>query len=73
MWKIVCIQYNAILDLSVWLRAGSIPEDINRFLSHTGNHVLVLVLNLPLNLYNDLYSRLQDLAGHDIYGGLKIV
>ena len=32
-------QFNAIHDLSVWLRTDSNPPDSNRFQSHTGKYI----------------------------------
>ncbi len=34
-----CQKFNAIHDLSVWLRTGSNPPVSNRFLSHTGKYI----------------------------------
>ena len=30
-----CLSYDAIHELSAWIRTGSNPADINRFPSHT--------------------------------------
>ena len=32
----ISLQYNAVHDLSLWLKTGSNQADINRFRGHTG-------------------------------------
>ena len=35
-----CLFYDTIHDISVWMRTGSNPADINRFRSDTGNRFI---------------------------------
>ena len=41
-----CLEYYKIHDISVWLRTGFNPADINWFRSHTGKGFLVVNINI---------------------------
>ena len=41
-----CLKYNAMQDLSVWLRSDFNLPDIERFRNHTGKNILVLITNI---------------------------
>ena len=51
----------SIHDFSVWLRTGSYPVDINRFQSHTGRKLTILLSNI---IKQALYNQFREWHGN---------
>ena len=51
------LQYDTMLDFSVWIRTGSNPLDIIRLLSHSGKKCFFLTLFIILLLCESFYVK----------------